>query len=153
MSVNATGPGSGRCDWVDSSTAVLRPVNHPFLDRKPSAIRVRDLREVMEAALIEHHPYALIVDEAHHLAQAASGRTLQDQLEHLTYLENRTGVCHVLVGTYDMRRFRTVTPQRAGRSVEVHVRRYDATKKEDREELRRVLWALQRQLPSAVEPL
>jgi hypothetical protein len=153
VSVSATGPGSGRFDWVDYYTAVLRQVNNPFVDRRPSAIRVRDLREAMEEALIQHHPYAVLIDEAHHLAKAASGRTLQDQLDHLKYLENRTGVCHVLVGTYEMRRFRTVTPQLAGRSVDVHFRRYDATKKEDREEFRSVLWALQRQLPLEVEPL
>ncbi len=153
VSVSATGPGSGRFDWVDYYTAVLRQVNNPFLNRKPSAVRVRDMREAMEEALIQHHPYAVLVDEAHHLAKAASGRTLQDQLDHLKYLENRTGVCHVLVGTYEMRRFRTVTPQLAGRSVDVHFRRYDATKKEDREEFRSVLWALQRQLPLEVEPL
>ena len=52
-----------------------------------------------------------------------------------------------------MRRFRTVTPQLAGRSVDVHFRRYDATKKEEREEFRSVLWALQRQLPLEIEPL
>src|SRR5437588_1166189 len=153
VSISATGPGTGRFEWVDYYMAVLRQVNNPFLDRKPAALRVRDMREAMEEALIQHHPYAVIVDEAHHLAKAASGRTLQDQLDHLKDLENRTGVCHVLVGTYEMRRFRTVTPQLAGRSVDVHFRRYDATKKEDREEFRSVLWALQRQLPLAVEPL
>ncbi len=52
-----------------------------------------------------------------------------------------------------MQRFRTVTPQLAGRSVDVHFRRYDATKKEEREEFRSVLWALQRQLPLDIEPL
>lgn len=129
VSINATGPGSGRFDWVDYYAAILRQVNNPFLNRKPSAIRVRDMREAMEEALIQHRPYAVIVDEAHHLTKAASGRTLQDQLDHLKYLENRTGVCHVLVGTYEMRRFRTVTPQLAGRSVDVHFRRYDATKR------------------------
>jgi len=153
VSISATGPGSGRFDWVDYYAAILRQVNNPFLNRKPSALRVRDMREAMEEALIQHRPYAVIVDEAHHLAKAASGRTLQDQLDHLKYLENRTGVCHVLVGTYEMRRFRTVTPQLAGRSVDVHFRRYDATKKEDREEFRSVLWALQRQLPLEIEPL
>lgn len=153
VSISATGPGSGRFDWVDFYVAVLRQVNHPFLNRKPSAIRVRDMREAMEEALIQHRPYAVLVDEAHHLAKAASGRTLQDQLDHLKDLENRTGVCHVLVGTYEMRRFRTVTPQLAGRSVDVHFRRYDATKKEEREEFRSVLWALQRQLPLEIEPL
>ncbi len=96
VSISATGPGSGRFDWVDYYTAVLRQVNNPFLNRKPSAIRVRDMREAMEEALIQHRPYAVIVDEAHHLAKAASGRTLQDQLDHLKYLENRTGVCHVM---------------------------------------------------------
>jgi hypothetical protein len=152
VSISATGPGSGRFDWVDYYTAVLRQVNNPFLKRKPSAIRVRDMREAMEEALIEHSPYAVIVDEAHHLAKAASGRTLQDQLDHLKDLENRTGVCHVLVGTYEMRRFRTVTPQLAGRSVDVHFRRYDARHQKDREEFRSVLWALQRQLPIEIEP-
>jgi len=57
------------------------------------------------------------------------------------------------VGTYEMRRFRTVTPQLAGRSIDVHFPRYDAMKQEDREEFRSVLWALQRQLPVEEEPL
>lgn len=151
--VSATGPGSGRFDWVDYYTAVLRQVNNPFVGRKPPSIRIRDLREAMEEALIQHHPYAVIVDEAHHLAKTASGRTLADQLDHLKSLENRTGVCHVLVGTYEMRRFRTVTPQLAGRSIDVHFPRYDAMKQEDREEFRSVLWALQRQLPVEEEPV
>src|SRR5439155_16686495 len=38
VSISATGPGSGRFDWVDCYTAVLRQVNNPCLDRKPSAI-------------------------------------------------------------------------------------------------------------------
>jgi len=153
VSVNAPEAGSGRFNWVDYYTAVLRAVNYPFLHREKMGVRVRDLREAMEEALIHHQPYAVIVDEAHHLAKAASGRGLQDQLDHLKYLENRTGVCHVLVGTYEMRRFRTVTAQLAGRSIDVHFPRYDATVKEDREEFRSTLWALQRQLPVEEEPL
>ena len=151
--VSATGPGSGRFDWVDYYRAALRQVNNPFVDRRSPAIRVRDLREAMEEALIQHQPYAVIVDEAHHLAKAASGRRLQDQLDHLKYLENRTGVCHVLVGTYEMKSFRKASAQLAGRSIDVHFPRYDATKQEDREEFRSVLWALQRQLPLEEEPL
>ncbi len=151
--VSATGPGSGRFDWVDYYRAVLRQVNNPFVDRRSPAICVRDLREAMEEALIQHQPYAVIVDEAHHLAKAASGRRLQDQLDHLKYLENRTGVCHVLVGTYEMKSFRKASAQLAGRSIDVHFPRYDATKQEGREEFRSVLWALQRQLPLEEEPL
>lgn len=151
--VSATGPGSGRFDWVDYYRAVLRQVHNPFVDRRSPAIRVRDLREAMEEALIQHQPYAVIVDEAHHLAKAASGRGLTDQLDHLKYLENRTGVCHVLVGTYEMKSFRKASAQLTGRSIDVHFPRYDATKQEDREEFRSVLWALQRQLPVEEEPL
>src|SRR5258708_22049984 len=54
VSISATGPGSGRFDWIDYYTAVLRQVNNPFLNRKPSAIRVRDTREAMEVA--PRHP-------------------------------------------------------------------------------------------------
>ncbi len=152
VSVSAPESGRGRFNWVDFYVAVLREVNYPFLGREKVGVRVRDLREAMEEALIQDQPYAVIVDEAHHLAKAASGRGLQDQLDHLKYLENRTGVCHVLVGTYEMRRFRTVTAQLAGRSIDVHFPRYDATVKEDREEFRSALWALQRQLPVEEEP-
>src|SRR5260370_42241340 len=56
VSISATGPGSGRFDWVDYYTAILRQVNNPFLKRKPSAIRVLDMREAMEEALIGHAP-------------------------------------------------------------------------------------------------
>ncbi len=52
--VSAPGPGSGRFDWVDYYRAVLRPVHNPFVDRRSPAIRVRDLREAMEEALIQH---------------------------------------------------------------------------------------------------
>ncbi|HEY6407984.1 MAG TPA: TniB family NTP-binding protein [Ktedonobacteraceae bacterium] len=152
VSVSAPESGRGRFNRVDFYVAVLREVNYPFLKREKVGVRVRDLREAMEEALIQDQPYGVIVDEAHHLAKAASGRGLQDQLDHLKYLENRTGVCHVLVGTYEMRRFRTVTAQLAGRSIDVHFPRYDATKKEDREEFRSALWALQRQLPVEEEP-
>src|SRR5207245_3741571 len=134
VSVSAPEAGSGRFNWVDYYIAVLRQVNHPFVNNKKSGVRVRDLREAMEEAFVQHQPYAVIVDEAHHLAKAASGRGLADQLDHLKYLENRTGVSHVLVGTYEMKSFRKASAQLAGRSIDVHFPRYDATKQEDREE-------------------
>jgi len=153
VSVSAPEEGSGRFNWTDYYLAVLREVNHPFVDSKKRSVRVRDLREAMEEALIQHQPYVVIVDEAHHLAKAGSGQGLQDQLDHLKDLQNRTGVCHLLVGTYEMRRFRTATAQLAGRGIDIHFSRYDAKKKEDREEFRSALWALQRQLPVPQEPL
>src|SRR5258708_6267573 len=88
----------------------------------------------------------------HHLAKTTSGRHLQDQLDHLKYFENLTGVSHLLVGTYDLRPFRKINAQLACRSVDIHFPRYDAAKQEEAQAFRSVLWALQRQLPMAQEP-
>jgi len=151
--MTATSPGTGRYDWTDYYRAVLRQMGDPFVDRRITTLRTRDLREAVEEALLQRQPCAVIVDEAHHLAKAANGRRLQDQLDHLKYFENRTGVSHVLVGTYEMRPFRTVNAQLACRSVDVHFARYDATKQRDRTEFKSVIWALQRQLPVPEEPL
>jgi hypothetical protein len=106
----------------------------------------------MEAALLHRKPITVIVDEAHHIAKATSGRRLQDQLDHLKYFENLTGVSHLLVGTYELRPFRKVNAQLACRSVDVHFSRYDAAKEEEAQVFRSILWALQRQLPVEKEP-
>src|SRR6266852_64425 len=151
-SVTAAGPDSGRFDWQDYYRAVLRSLHDPFVDGKTARIPARALREAMETALIERRPLAVIVDEAHHLAKAASGRRLQDQLDHLKHFENVSGISHILVGTYEMRPFRRVNAQLACRGIDVHFPRYDAAKEEDAQVFRSVLWALQRQLPLEQEP-
>ncbi len=152
-SITAAGPEAGRFNWSRYYKAVLRQLRNPFVDDKMAPIRARELQDAMETALLERKPLAVIVDEAHHLAKAASGRRLQDQLDHLKYFENLTGVSHVLVGTYEMRPFRQVNAQLACRSIDVHFPRYDVTKEEDCQIFRSVLWALQRQLPVEKEPL
>jgi len=152
-SITAAGPEASRFDWSTYYRAVLRGLQDPFVDGKTARIRTRELREAMEPALLHRQPLAIIVDEAHHLAKASSGRRLQDQLDHLKYFENLTGVSHILVGTYEMRPFRTVNAQLACRSVDVHFPRYDAAKEEDVQLFQSALWALQRQLPVEEEPL
>ena len=152
-SITAAGPEASRFDWPTYYRAVLRGLQDPFVDGKTARIRTRELREAMESALLHRQPLAIIVDEAHHLAKASSGRRLQDQLDHLKYFENLTGVSHILVGTYEMRPFRTVNAQLACRSVDVHFPRYDAAKEEDVQLFQSALWALQRQLPVEEEPL
>jgi AAA domain len=152
-SLTAAGPEASRFDWATYYRAVLRGLQDPFVDGKTARIRTRELREAMESALLHRQPLAIIVDEAHHLAKASSGRRLQDQLDHLKYFENLTGVSHILVGTYEMRPFRTVNAQLACRSIDVHFPRYDATKEDDAQLFQSVLWALQRQLPVEEEPL
>lgn len=146
-------PGRGRFDWMYFIKAALRDLKDPFLHSKSPMLRTRDYEEAMIEAYIQRKPFAVIVDEAQHLAKAASDPSLQNQLDQLKYYENKTGVSHVLVGTYEMRPFRKANAQLAGRSIDVHFPRYDATKPEDRAIFRSVLWALQRQLPVEEEPL
>lgn len=110
-SITVAGVEASRFDWQAYYRAVLRGLQDPFVDGKTARIPTRELREAMEAALIHRQPIAIIVDEAHHLAKAASGRRLQDQLDHLKYFENETGVSHILVGTYELRPFRKVNAQ------------------------------------------
>jgi hypothetical protein len=119
---------------------------------KVAHIRARELREAMETALCERKPLAVIVVEAHHLAEAARGSRLQSQLNRLKHFENATSVSHILVGTYEMRPFRKVNTQLACRSVDVHFPRYDAAIDSDAQVFQSVVWALQRQLPIKKEP-
>jgi len=151
-SILAAGPGTNRFEWAEYYRAVLRALHDPFVDGKIARIRTRELREAMETALLERKPLAIIVDEAHHLAEAASGSRLQSQLNHLKHFENATGVSHILVGTYEMRPFRKVNAQLACRSVDVHFPRYDAALEADAQVFQSVVWALQRQLPVEKEP-
>ena len=151
-SILAAGPDTSRFEWAEYYRAVLRAFHDPFVDGKVARIRSRELREAMEMALCERKPLAIIVDEAHHLASAASGSRLQSQLNHLKHFENATGVSHILVGTYEMRPFRKANAQLACRSVDVHFPRYDATIEQDAQVFQSVLWALQRQLPVEKEP-
>jgi len=151
-SILAAGPGTTRFEWAEYYRAVLRALHDPFVDGKVACIRVRELREAMETALCERSPLAIIVDEAHHLAEVARGSRLQSQLNHLKHFENATGVSHILVGTYEMRPFRKVNAQLACRSIDVHFPRYDAANEEDAQLFRSVVWALQRQLPVLEEP-
>src|SRR5438105_1041378 len=151
-SILAAGAGTNRFEWAEYYRAVLRALNDPFVDGKIARIATRELREAMETALSVRKPLAIIVDEAHHLAAAASGSRLQSQLNHLKHFENTTGVSHILVGTYEMRPFRKVNAQLACRSVDVHFPRYDAATEQDAQVFQSVVWALQRQLPVEKEP-
>jgi hypothetical protein len=151
-SIAAPESDTSRFEWIEYYRAVLRALHDPFVDGKIARIRTRELREAMETALSVRKPLAIIVDEAHHLAAAASGSRLQSQLNHLKHFENTTGVSHILVGTYEMRPFRKVNAQLACRSVDIHFPRYDAAIEAEAQVFQSVVWALQRQLPVAKEP-
>ena len=74
------------------------------------------LRLIFEQALKHRKPYAILIDEAEHIAKAARGSTLLDQLDHLKSLAIMSQVVHVLVGTYDLMVFRNLSAQLSRRS-------------------------------------
>ena len=83
-----------------------------------------ELRQALEDALIRRGVRAVVIDEAHHLMQVASGAKLLDQLDWIKSMTNMTGVVHVLVGTYDLLNFRNLSGQAARRGYDIHFPRY-----------------------------
>ncbi len=110
------------------------------------------LRLIFEQALKHRKPYAILIDEAEHIAKAARGSKLLDQLDHLKSLAIMSQVVHVLVGTYDLMVFRNLSAQLSRRSIDVHFSRYHATNEADVRAFKSVLWSFQRNLPVEEEP-
>jgi hypothetical protein len=110
------------------------------------------LRLIFEQALKQRKPYAMLIDEAEHIAKAARGSKLLDQLDHLKSLAIMSQVVHVLVGTYDLMVFRNLSAQLSRRSVDVHFARYRATNEAEVRAFKSVLWSFQRNLPLEEEP-
>jgi hypothetical protein len=110
------------------------------------------LRLLFEQALKHRKPYAILIDEAEHIAKAARGSKLLDQLDHLKSLAIMSQVVHVLVGTYDLMVFRNLSAQLSRRSIDVHFSRYHATNEADVRAFKSVLWSFQRNLPVEEEP-
>lgn len=107
---------------------------------------------IFEQALKHRKPYAILIDEAEHMAKAARGSKLLDQLDHLKSLAIMAQVVHVLVGTYDLMVFRNLSAQLSRRSIDVHFSRYQATNEADVRAFKSVLWSFQRNLPLEEEP-
>lgn len=110
------------------------------------------LRLAFEQTLQLRKPRAILVDDAEHIAKAARGSKLLDQLDHLKSLAIMTKTVHVLVGTYDLLVVRNLSAQLSRRSVDVHFSRYRVTDEHEVRAFKSVLWAFQRNLPLEKEP-
>jgi len=93
-----------------------------------------------------------LIDEAQHLFTLASGRRLEDQLNVLKSLANRSNTVHVLFGTYELFRVRNLSGQLSRRSIDIHFPRYDAAKASDRRTFARILQTFAEQMPLAESP-
>src|SRR2546423_10583999 len=82
----------------------------------------------------------------------SSGRKLQDQLDSIKSLANRTRLPFVLLGTYELLPFRNLSAQLSRRSVDVHFRRYRADNNDEVKSFKNVLWSFQNHLPRHETP-
>jgi len=174
LKLDAVSPALTQFKWGDYYQRALLLLQEPHVeyaldDRRQVPVLVRQtieqnplpwkgrtdtaaLRLIFEQALKHRKPYAVLIDEAEHIAKAARGSKLLDQLDHLKSLAIMSQVVHVLVGTYDLMIFRNLSAQLSRRSIDVHFSRYQATNEADVRAFKSVLWSFQRNLPLEEEP-
>ncbi len=105
-----------------------------------------------EGALRERRPQAVLIDEAQDMFAGLSFGSLQKQLNSLKGQADRTGVLHVLSGTYDLLVATELNAQLTRRSIGIHLPRYLLERPQDVATFRKVVGQFQRHLPLAEEP-
>jgi DNA polymerase III delta prime subunit len=90
------------------------------------------VRRVAEQALIRAQVKAVFMDEGHRLMQGDGSHSVDEQLEWLKSLSNRTHVLFVLAGPYALFGFRNTSGQLARRGRDIHFARYHIDDKEER---------------------
>jgi len=90
------------------------------------------MRLTAEQALTRARVRAVFVDEGHRLMQGDGSQSVDEQLEWLKSLSNRTHVLHVLAGPYALFGFRNTSGQLARRGRDIHFARYHVEDKEER---------------------
>src|SRR6266516_679615 len=99
---------------------------------KFGAIDWLKMRQVAYQALIRARVRAVFVDEGHPLMQGDGSHSVDEQLEWLKSLSNRTYVLHVLTGPYTLFGFRNTSGQLARRGRDIHFARYHVDNKHER---------------------
>ena len=170
--LNAIAPSARQFKWPDFYTRALMSVSEPLIDYKidyhalipvfndklkrhvtpRSGGDAAALQRAWEQVIKYRQLVAILIDEAQHFGKVTKGSSLFEQLEHLKSLAVETQTVHVLAGTYDLPIFRNLNAQLSRRSIDVHIPRYDATKKEDRQAFQQVLLSFQRHLPLEEPP-
>ncbi len=163
VTVEATPPESRRFSWRSHFKRLLLAMDEPLVDfkrrpnptdRAPQMLPLfpndrgltADYHYAVEQSLRYRRPRAVFIDEAQHLFALASGRSLEDQLNVLKSLANRSNTIHVLCGTYELLRIRNLSGQLSRRSIDIHFPRYDATKASDRRTFARILQTFAEQM-------
>lgn len=93
-----------------------------------------DLREAVEQALVSLQIQAIAIDEGHLLMQGDGRDKPDEQLEWLKSMTNRTNVLHILVGPYELFKYRNTNGQVARRGRDIHFPRYHVERSAERGE-------------------
>ena len=169
VTIEAIPPDSRTFSWRSHFKRLLLEMNDPMVEgkrRSPSAGQTvntmsvfpndrgvtADYHYAVEQALRYRRPRAVLIDEAQHLFALASGRQLEDQLNVLKSLANRSNTVHVLCGTYELLRIRNLSGQLSRRSIDIHFPRYDVAKAADRRTFNRILHTFAEQMPLPEPP-
>ena len=99
------------------------------------------------AMLRERGARAVVLDEAQHMTRVPSARSQADQLDVIKDCVDRTGITHVLVGTYELAAMVAPGDQLGRRSLVVHFAPYDGSQMSDRLAFERTFGQLVRALP------
>jgi len=138
---------------VDHVTMTRMPVVPDGFRRSlPGKPTVDALREATEQALLHRRPFAVCVDEAHHIAKVAGGRQLKDQSDCIKSLADRSRTLFVLLGTYELLPMRKQGDQLSRRALTIHLPRYDQGRPADIEIFKRCLVTFERRLPVQLTP-
>ena len=121
---------AGRFSWKHFHKAYLDGLQDPFGEAKRVLPPLPDecFRGSEEYAVLnalEHRkPKVVFLDEANHLALVKSSSSLLAQMSYLKSFVNRSGVLHVLFGTYELANLVRLSGQLARRCRVIHFGRY-----------------------------
>jgi energy-coupling factor transporter ATP-binding protein EcfA2 len=170
VSVEAPSPESGIFNWREHFKLMLEEFNEPLIDLKKDSVERRigphvavlagdnvrvssaAYRTSVEKAIKRRRPLAVFIDEAQHLAKVSRGKRLQDQLDVVKSIANRTKTPHILVGPYELLRLRNLSGQLSRRSIDFHFPRYRANVDEDVVAFRNVIRQFARIMPFPESP-
>lgn len=167
--IEAAPPDARTFSWRAHFKRMLYAMNEPLVDFKRRFGSVdrsaqsmapypndrgltADYHYAVEQALRYRRPKAVLIDEAQHLFTLASGRRIEDQLNVLKSLANRSSTVHVLCGTYDLLRARNLSGQLSRRSIDIHFPRYDTSKASARHTFEKILQTFAAQMPLPQPP-
>ena len=164
-SVEAVAPEQGNFDWHDFYQRALHSLDEPMIDHKVVDARLvdgqlisqakpnlRTLRQALEQCLRHRRPAAFIIDDAHHLQKIAGSRRLQDQMDAIKSLANRSQTVLVLIGTYELLNLTNLNDQLSHRSYHLSFSRYQPQADPDVHAFKVVLKTFQQHLPLSETP-